>query len=163
MSGIWAGRVGVVIETAPGHFMTVVMRGTKADIEREVDDDTSYFTGTYRRYVPSSRIKIKLEGMLIDHQDTASADDAAWVAKAAPELPAATHELESEVGSMSDMGTWERSSFCGTGTCVEVERAPSAQLVAVRDSKRPGDRSLVFTYDEWRAFVAGVKAGEFDV
>lgn len=64
---------------------------------------------------------------------------------------------------MSDMDGWRKSSYCGTGTCVEVERAPSAQLVAVHDSKRPLDVPLVFTFDEWRAFVADVKNGEFDV
>jgi hypothetical protein len=34
----------------------------------------------------------------------------------------------------------------------------------VRDSKDPERRtSLVFTRDEWTAFVAGVKNGEFDL
>jgi hypothetical protein len=93
MPSVFAGRIGVVIETAPGHFMTVVMRGTKADIEYEADDVTDYFTDTFRRFAPSNRIKIQLEGFLID-QSEATGDDAAWVTDAAPELPAATREIE---------------------------------------------------------------------
>lgn len=34
--------------------------------------------------------------------------------------------------------------------------------VALRDSKDPEGPVLVFTLDEWRAFAAGVRAGEFD-
>ena len=34
--------------------------------------------------------------------------------------------------------------------------------VAVRDSKDPEGPKLVFTPDEWRAFAAGVRDGEFD-
>jgi hypothetical protein len=34
--------------------------------------------------------------------------------------------------------------------------------VALRDSKDPDGPALVFTPDEWRAFAAGVRAGEVD-
>ena len=52
------------------------------------------------------------------------------------------------------------SSFCSFGNCVEVGRSPEG-AVMVRDTK---DRvqELTFTDEEWVAFVAGVKAGEFD-
>lgn len=93
MASVFAGRIGVVIETAPGHFMTVVLRGTKANIEREADDVTDYFADSFRRFVPSNRIKIELEGFLID-QSEASADDAAWVTQAAAEIEAPKRELE---------------------------------------------------------------------
>ena len=59
---------------------------------------------------------------------------------------------------------WLKSSFSGTNGdsgCVEVALLPS--LVAVRDTK---DRSLgpqVFPLPEWAAFVAGDRAGEFDL
>lgn len=43
-----------------------------------------------------------------------------------------------------------------------MEVAPRLGGVAVRDSKRPADAPLIFTVAEWLAFVAGVKAGEFD-
>jgi hypothetical protein len=44
---------------------------------------------------------------------------------------------------------------------VEVLRTEEA--IAVRDSKAPGDAQLIFTPTEWRAFVEGVRLGEFDV
>jgi hypothetical protein len=53
------------------------------------------------------------------------------------------------------------SSFCSAGTCVEVGRLPNGR-VAVRDGKGSGGEPLVFTAQEWSAFVAGVKRGEFD-
>jgi hypothetical protein len=54
------------------------------------------------------------------------------------------------------------SSFCSHGDCVEVGQLPEGS-VTVRDTKDPDRRTeLVFTRDEWAAFVLGVKAGEFD-
>jgi uncharacterized protein YeaC (DUF1315 family) len=53
------------------------------------------------------------------------------------------------------------SSFCSLGTCVEVGRTPDG-AVLVRDTKDRAQQALAFTPDEWTAFVAGVKAGEFD-
>lgn len=58
---------------------------------------------------------------------------------------------------------WRKSSRSGGngGQCVEVARnLPGA--VAVRDSKNPQGPALVFTPDEWRTFIEGVKAREFD-
>ncbi|HEX3924339.1 MAG TPA: DUF397 domain-containing protein [Streptosporangiaceae bacterium] len=56
---------------------------------------------------------------------------------------------------------WYKSTFSnGQGSCVEVRA--SADSVAVRDTKDRGGPSLGFTPDEWRAFIAGAKAGEFD-
>ena len=58
---------------------------------------------------------------------------------------------------------WRKSSHSGNngGNCVEVARnLPGA--VAVRDSKDPEGPVLVFTPDQWRAFAAGVRAGELD-
>ncbi len=54
---------------------------------------------------------------------------------------------------------WRRSTFCATGACVEVAEAGNEFLV--RDSKNPESPILRFTADEWSAFVAGVRAGEF--
>jgi hypothetical protein len=57
---------------------------------------------------------------------------------------------------------WRKSSYSGTtgGNCVEVaQNLPGA--VAVRDSKDPDGPKLAFGPDEWLAFTAGVKAGEF--
>ncbi len=59
---------------------------------------------------------------------------------------------------------WHKSTFSNGsgGACVESAALPDGGR-AVRDSK-DRDRSpvLCFTRDEWAAFLAGVKAGEFD-
>lgn len=36
-------------------------------------------------------------------------------------------------------------------------------FVGVRDSKDPDGAALAFTPDEWEAFTAGVRGGEFDL
>ncbi|MGW3361494.1 DUF397 domain-containing protein [Streptosporangium canum] len=59
--------------------------------------------------------------------------------------------------------TWIKSSYSGSngGNCVEVA-ALSGGCRGIRDSKNPLGPALVFTPDEWNAFVGGVKNGEFD-
>jgi Domain of unknown function (DUF397) len=44
--------------------------------------------------------------------------------------------------------------------CVEVAFVDGA--IAVRDSKNPTGPALLYTRDEWDAFIGGVKDGEFD-
>jgi Domain of unknown function (DUF397) len=56
--------------------------------------------------------------------------------------------------------SWRKSSASGTGDCVEV--ALSNQRILVRDSKKRLPYILEFTFSEWRAFLSGVHAGEFD-
>jgi predicted secreted Zn-dependent protease len=57
---------------------------------------------------------------------------------------------------------WRTSSYSNNGTCVEVADLPDGGRL-VRDTKL-GVASPVLRYTaaEWRAFIAGVKAGEFD-
>ena len=56
---------------------------------------------------------------------------------------------------------WFKSSYSnGQGDCVEVARIDEA--VAMRDSKDPGGPALTFAPGEFRAFVQGVAAGEFN-
>ena len=43
-----------------------------------------------------------------------------------------------------------------------MELATADALVGVRDSKDPVGPVLAFTPEEWSAFLAGVKADEFD-
>ncbi|WP_433228011.1 DUF397 domain-containing protein [Actinomadura formosensis] len=58
-------------------------------------------------------------------------------------------------------GIWRKSRRSeGIGDCVEVT---VAHWVGVRDSKDPDGAVLWFTGDEWKAFLAGVKNGEFDL
>jgi predicted secreted Zn-dependent protease len=57
---------------------------------------------------------------------------------------------------------WRRSSHSGdAGECVETAVLPDLRI-AVRDSKHPEGAVLLYTPAEWRAFIAGAKAGEFD-
>jgi hypothetical protein len=58
---------------------------------------------------------------------------------------------------------WRRSSHCGAaGNCVEVAyRDP--ETVWIRDSKDVHGLVLRFTINEWRDFLAGVFAGDFDI
>jgi hypothetical protein len=57
---------------------------------------------------------------------------------------------------------WRKSSFSGGngGNCVEVARNLPG-TVAVRDSKDREGPALVFTPQQWRAFLDGVRTGEF--
>ena len=57
------------------------------------------------------------------------------------------------------MTDWIKSSACNDGTCVEV--AAINDSVLVQHSGRVG--TLVFSREEWAAFIAGVKEGEFDL
>jgi hypothetical protein len=56
---------------------------------------------------------------------------------------------------------WQRSSRCANNGCVEVARV-GPDAFAVRDSKRADSPVLTYDRQEWDAFIAGVKAGEFD-
>lgn len=58
---------------------------------------------------------------------------------------------------------WRRSSYSigANSTCVEVVIV--GELVCVRDSKDIAGPALVYTTEEWRVFVRGMLAGEFDI
>jgi len=46
-------------------------------------------------------------------------------------------------------------------TCVAVAIKPEG--VAVRNSNDESKVTTLFTHDEWKAFIGGVKNGEFDI
>lgn len=57
---------------------------------------------------------------------------------------------------------WFKSSRSQGGSeCVEAAHLGGGH-VGVRDSKNPTGPALVFTPDEWDAFLAGTKGGGFD-
>ena len=67
---------------------------------------------------------------------------------------------------MTDMAgvAWRTSSYSNGngGNCVEVADLPDGGRL-VRDTKDHGNGPILrYTAAEWRAFVAGVKNGEFD-
>lgn len=57
---------------------------------------------------------------------------------------------------------WVKSSLSyALGNCVEVASLPCDEI-GVRNSRDAGGPVLRFTPDEWRAFLGGVRNGEFD-
>ena len=50
---------------------------------------------------------------------------------------------------------------CGGHWCVAVKVGSSR--VQVRDTKDVSDKTLSFSRNEWKTFIAGVKKGEFDL
>lgn len=56
------------------------------------------------------------------------------------------------------MTLWRKSSFCASSECAEVAR--DGGEIVLRSSARPGLVRL--SPAEWEAFLAGVRAGEFD-
>ncbi|GAA2063400.1 hypothetical protein GCM10009839_88370 [Catenulispora yoronensis] len=67
--------------------------------------------------------------------------------------------------SASDLSgaAWRKSSHSnGATNCVEVARLSDGS-VGVRHSRRPDGAVIVYSRSEWAAFLAGVKAEEFEV
>ena len=57
---------------------------------------------------------------------------------------------------------WRKSRQSnGEGNCVEV--AFVDDIIAVRDSKNRSKEPLIFTKNEWKAFLGGVRQSEFDL
>jgi Domain of unknown function (DUF397) len=66
-----------------------------------------------------------------------------------------------------------RTSSSGEGddddASIEIAIVPglskegSDRVIAMRDGRNPDGPTLIFTPDEWRAFTAGVRDGEFDL
>jgi Domain of unknown function (DUF397) len=59
---------------------------------------------------------------------------------------------------------WRKSSYSGGngGQCVEVARDLPG-IIAVRDSKDPEGGALTLTPEQWRAFIAWVRDGQFNL
>jgi hypothetical protein len=64
----------------------------------------------------------------------------------------------------SAASSWRKSSWsAANGHCVEVAEL-SGRAVGVRHSRdtAPGRPVLIFAYEEWQSFLAGVIASDFD-
>ncbi|GLV49626.1 hypothetical protein TBS_02080 [Thermobispora bispora] len=58
--------------------------------------------------------------------------------------------------------TWRKSAYSNSqGNCVELAELPDGS-VAVRNSRDPDGPALIYTREEIRALVLGVKDGQFD-
>ncbi len=60
----------------------------------------------------------------------------------------------------SDDLPWRIAQSCNGGTCIRV--APNGKMIVVGDSKDPRGPVLSYTRSEWRAFITGIKRGDFD-
>ena len=67
-----------------------------------------------------------------------------------------------QIPSNGENLVWRKSTESGTGDCVEVAITAAGE-VFVRHSRTPNGPVLVFNNQEWRAFLAGVRLGEFSV
>jgi hypothetical protein len=57
---------------------------------------------------------------------------------------------------------WRKSSYSAdTAACVEVRR--NGDLIEVRNSTDQNNVVLSFNLAEWKAFIPGVKEGQFDL
>ncbi len=66
------------------------------------------------------------------------------------------------VHTTSRYARWRKSTASNpTGNCVELAELPGGR-VAVRNSRSPEGPVLLYTRAEIAAFIAGVRAGEFD-
>jgi hypothetical protein len=60
-----------------------------------------------------------------------------------------------------DSVRWRKASHSAESNCIEIAELADGALL-LRSSKRPTDGPIKLTRDEIRAFILGVKAGEFD-
>lgn len=60
-----------------------------------------------------------------------------------------------------ERNTWVKTRKCDTSACVEVYWG--TYNVLVRNSAIADGPTLIFTPDEWDAFINGAKDGEFDL
>ncbi len=63
---------------------------------------------------------------------------------------------------MTAPGGWRRSSHCAAGDCVEFFQFGDG-VVGIRNPRNSHGFAMLTDAEGWMAFVAGVKAGEFDV
>jgi uncharacterized protein DUF397 len=65
-------------------------------------------------------------------------------------------------GSCVEVGFHKAAVSSNAGSCVEA-RICDCDEILVRDSKDPSGPVLTFNRNEWAAFLAGVKAEEFEL
>ena len=63
---------------------------------------------------------------------------------------------------MISSSKYTKSSYSGMVSCVEARLLPDG-TIGIRSSNDFAKEPLVFTQPEWRAFLAGVRDGEFDL
>jgi predicted secreted Zn-dependent protease len=56
--------------------------------------------------------------------------------------------------------TWRTALSCNGGACVQVASTENGILLG--NTRQPTGPVISYTLDEWHAFVAGIKQGDFD-
>ena len=56
---------------------------------------------------------------------------------------------------------WTTANSCAAGNCVRIAATGDGQTL-IGDTKYPSGPVLRYTKDEWVAFLAGAKNGDFD-
>lgn len=64
------------------------------------------------------------------------------------------------MGGSAAEATWRTAGSCDAGQCLEI--GTLGVFVMIRNSADPGRACVTMSREEWRAFVIGVKNGEFD-
>ena len=83
------------------------------------------------------------------------------VSSAGPSSPRpADHACEAEASGLAG-AVWRKSTYSAVNGCVEV--AFMHGQVAIRNAQDPQGQALLFTPTEWRAFIDGVRDGQFDL
>ena len=79
-----------------------------------------------------------------------------------PSGDARRHSLHSATDDSDEIDGVVEITVTEDAAAVPSHKADAGRLILMRDSKNPDGPVLAFTEDEWRAFIAGVKDGEFD-
>jgi hypothetical protein len=69
-------------------------------------------------------------------------------------------DMQAIYGALDSSLTWQKSSLCQNGECVEI--AAHGSSVLMRNTSRPKDLAH-FTATEFRLFLEAAKSGEFDL
>ncbi|MGE5290469.1 MAG: DUF397 domain-containing protein [Micromonosporaceae bacterium] len=79
-----------------------------------------------------------------------------------PSGDAGRHGLHSATDDSDEREGGVEITVTEDAAAVSAHKADAGRLILMRDSNNPDGPVLAFTEDEWRAFIAGVKDGEFD-
>lgn len=74
--------------------------------------------------------------------------------------------LSTDISTCVEVGVWKTSTLSDASGpwCVEVAGGADLEEILVRDTKDNGNGPVLrFTPNEFRAFIGGVKLGEFDL
>ena len=63
-------------------------------------------------------------------------------------------------GKSAEEPAWYMTERCDSGACVQI--GTLGESILIRSTIDPDGHWVTLSRDEWQAFVAGVKGGDFD-